>query len=110
MTVRHGLIHYSANQLGRRHDRNVGMDREEGGREGVSGKKKVTKTKHLIGFCFIGRTHRDHLPNISRKQQETVLFSLFFFLYIYVYVDECKYTGCFSFQVWKFIGSFCGWV
>lgn len=90
MTVRPGLIHYSANQLGRRHDRNAGMDRG-----GVGGKKKkVTKTKHLIGFCFIGRTHRDHLPNISRKQQETVLSSLlfffifYFFLYRYVYVDE----------------------
>lgn len=87
MTVRHGLIHYSANQLGRGHDRNVGMDREKGGREGVSGKKKVTKTKHLIGFCFIGRTHRDHLPNISRKQQETVLFSLFFF---FVQICICR--------------------
>lgn len=72
--------------------------------------KKSDENKAFNRILF----YRPHTPRPPAKYfTETTgncaVLSLFF-LYIYVYVDECKYTGCFSFQVWKFIGSFCGWV
>lgn len=77
MTVRPlALIHYSANQLGRRHDL----------RE-LRGEKKVSKTKRLIGFCFIGRTHRDHAGKyFTETTGNPALSSAPLFLYLRIYV------------------------
>lgn len=58
-----GLIHYSANQLG--HGRR-------------SAEKSVTKTKHLIGFCFIGRTRWTHGGKYFMATRETLWCSFFY--------------------------------
>lgn len=52
-------------------------------------KKKVSKTKRLIGFCFIGRTHRDHAGKYFTETTGNPALSsppLFFYTYVYMYV------------------------
>ena len=95
------LIHYSANQLERRHDlRERERERERGKRSGEN------KAFNRILF-YRPHTTETTLANISRKQRQTPalyynsLLFLYIYMYIYIYIymyiyvlRACRYTGC----------------